>query len=545
MSTSSPRPSGAFRIAAYVAAPVLALGALAAVPAPSYAVDDPSPATNGAAWLAGQLTDGLIFNDQFDFNDLGLTVDAGLGLAETGDDATVSTIAGALAPVITEYYTYDVAAGKTHVSAGSLAKAARFAQIAGVDATDFGGQDLIAQLDERVSAEGRLSDVFFPEEPFESDFSNTIGQSFAVAALDEADSPEVTAATSFLLDQQCADGFFRLAFSAPGLADQTCDGDPESSASTDVTGLALINLAAISDPSPQVEQAITDGVTWLLETQGADGSWASDDAITDPNANSTGLAGWALRGVDTPEATAAATEAATYLRTLQADDFAPCTTGLTGDTGVVAYDPAALSKGRAEGITEDVQDQFRRATAQALPALLTAPAADTATFRTDPVFAQPRSTQILDASNLAPGRTVCFAGPGARVLDNADATGFVLNGVTLPAGTAKRVYRLRDSDGVAGVYVFRALGKKKFTVTPRAKRVPVNRKQRITVRGLVRGESLTVRYQGRVIDRAVARKRTYTTRFDVVRTKGKQRVQVFGEFGNRNGATTFRVTKRR
>ena len=68
------------RLAAF-ATPVIALSLVAAPT--SYA--DPTPSGgSGTSWLAGQLTSGVVHNDQFDFDDYGLTVDFGLAFAATG-----------------------------------------------------------------------------------------------------------------------------------------------------------------------------------------------------------------------------------------------------------------------------------------------------------------------------------------------------------------------------------------------------------------------------------------------------------------------------
>ena len=58
-----------------------------AAPAPA----DPVAGSTGADWLAGQLTDGLVHNDQYAFDDYGLTIDVALGLAAAGgQDARVA-----------------------------------------------------------------------------------------------------------------------------------------------------------------------------------------------------------------------------------------------------------------------------------------------------------------------------------------------------------------------------------------------------------------------------------------------------------------------
>ena len=536
-----------------VAVPALALSTLAFVPAaPSSAAEpDPTPVSNGVDWLAGQLTDGLMHNDQFDFDDLGLSTDTGLAMAYLDETDTAGDIADALAPRITEYYTYDVGNSDgqlvgTHVSAGSLAKAAAFVDAAGDDPTDFGGHDLIAELEERVSTqpgtEGRIGDVFFPDEAFEADFSNTLGQSFAVNALDAEGSVLTDSATDFLLAQQCEEGFFRLSFAAPDAADQTCDGDAASSASTDVTALAVLNLASQSDDT-DIQAAIDTALAWLDDTQGADGSFGSDGEITTPNANSTGLAGWALG--DAGE-TDAATAAAVWLRQHQADDFGPCTTGLTAETGAIAYDDAALSTGRSEGLDVSVQDQFRRGTAQALPALLWAPAG---IYSTEPVstdgFVRAGSTQPVYADAVAPGQTVCFALCASQTLVHADLDGNAAGTVELPGGSGTRVYDVGLTDGVLGTIAFNALAAEKLGLKLKKAKVAKKKKQKVVVKGLATGESVRVLYKGKVKDEGTAGgKGRFVTTFKVGKQAGKQKVKVRGEFGNRKAAEKFRVKGR-
>ena len=82
-----------------VSVPALALSTLAFLPATpaSAAEPDPTPVSHGADWLAGQLTDGLMHNDQFDFDDLGLTTDTGLAMASLGESDTAGDISDALA----------------------------------------------------------------------------------------------------------------------------------------------------------------------------------------------------------------------------------------------------------------------------------------------------------------------------------------------------------------------------------------------------------------------------------------------------------------
>lgn len=533
------------RLAALVAAPALALGALAAVPAPSYAVVDPAPATSGAAWLAGELEDGLVVGE---FGpDYGLTIDTALALlAVDAQPDAVAAIRTAVEADVDDYVTGEAFGDAGSLYAGALAKAAAFAQAVGADPTAFGGRDLVADLEtvasDAAGIQGRLQDV----SSF-GDFANTIGQSFAVRALTAAGSAEADEATDFLLAQQCDEGFFRLSFAAADAADQDCDADPAAEGSTDVTAFALMALAAQAAPGTQadVDAAIASGTAWLVETQGADGSWGGDAPTTAPNANSTGLAGWVLSELDGAGAAAAAERAAGYVRGLQADDVAPCVTGLADETGAIAYDQAGLTSARADGVGA-LRDQFRRTTAQALPALLVA---QTGSYTSEPTsrsaFVKARQPVDLPVDSLAPGETVCFSRGASRTVANADVDGTAVGRPTLPRGSGTRTFDVTTADGAFGSISVRALDRTRFASTIKARTVAANEQQRITVRGLTRGESITVRYQGRAIKRAIARKPSFSTAFDVTPAPGPQRVQVFGEFGNRKAVEKFRVVKAR
>ena len=91
-------------LALTVAATALAQPLLA--PAAQAATDVPatSAARAGTGWLATQLTNGVIHNDTYDFDDLGMTMDIGLSMDEVGgDQAMVRQIRSALSTRIEEY----------------------------------------------------------------------------------------------------------------------------------------------------------------------------------------------------------------------------------------------------------------------------------------------------------------------------------------------------------------------------------------------------------------------------------------------------------
>ena len=323
---------------------------------PAHADDSASPT---ARWLAKQIDDGLVHNDQYDFDDYGLSIDVGNALHELGRTKDARTVRRALAANIGSYTT-GADFGSSDVYAGAVAKAAAFAQTTGADARDFGGVDLIARLGRRIASSapiaGRLQDKGV------DDYANVIGQAFAVDALTTAGSRKAMRATRFLLAQQCEAGYFRLNFTADKtVADQTCDGGKRATTSapdTDATALAVIALLENPKRSRAVADAIEAALTWLVRTQARNGSFGGGPSTERANANSTGLAAWALGSAGSCDR---ASKAARWLRRL-------VVSGVAGENGAVAYDKNALA-GAQDGISVEERDQFVRSTAQAAPAL--------------------------------------------------------------------------------------------------------------------------------------------------------------------------------
>lgn len=328
------------------------------------AAQDTPRALAAADWLTAQLEDGLLLGQYG--ADYGLSIDTALSLEGIEPhEETVASITQAVAANV-ESYTTGVDFDSQDVYAGPVAKAAVLAQVAGEDPADFGGVDLVDRLEDRVAdqapAEGRLGDDV--TDPKGTDYANTIGQAYAVRALTAAGSAEASAATAYLLDQQCEAGYFRLYFGAPDATDQGCDAASrkDSPPDTDVTAMAVLALAELPEDA-EVDPAVDRAVAWLLAEQGADGGFGGGISTPSPNANSTGLAGWALGGQGEQEAAA---RAAGWLSDLQVSDL-PCE-GKQDETGAVAYDDAALADGRGGGL-DDARDQWRSATVQAVPAL--------------------------------------------------------------------------------------------------------------------------------------------------------------------------------
>jgi len=346
------------------AAATLAAGALisTAVAGTAYA----APAADSGTWLSHQLTDGLVHNNQYKFDDYGLTADTALALSALGgQSAGVRDIRKALAQHV-DSWTTGVDYGSDDIYSGSTAKAVVVAQTTGADPRHFGGVNLVGRLRARVSdtapTVGRLQDRSA------TDYANTIGQAFAARGLSVAGASEAPDAVRFLLAQQCSAGYFRLTFADPTAADQSCDaGDPGSTSApdTDVTALAVLNLEAVPHKTSAVKTAITGAVRWLKRNQKTNGSFGGGTATEASNSNSTGLAGWAL-GIN--GVCGAAAKAASWVRDLQVSGTV-AGTPFAGEKGAIAYDRAAYKAAKTDGIGKAQRDQWRRATAQASPAL--------------------------------------------------------------------------------------------------------------------------------------------------------------------------------
>ena len=513
--------------------------------APAEPASDPSAAAVGGGWLAGQLSDGLL---EGPFGpDYGLTIDAALGLdAAGGREASVQTIASAMAARVGQYvaygYTYEGVDYSGEV-AGATAKALTLAQTADRDPATFGGVDLVQRLDSLVSTDSGTAGRIFDTAQGDPDYAyaNTIGQAFAARGLTAAGSARAEDATAFLLQQQCSAGFFRLSFAAPGAEDQSCDGgvaDGDSPADPDVTSLAVIQLADQA-AEPAVATALGRAEAWLLAQQRADGSFGGGPSTEAPNSNSTGLAGWALglRGHTTEAA-----RAALWVRGLQASDLAPCTTGLTGETGAIAYDAAAFETGGTEGITEASADQWRRASAQALPVLHWAPAAGAAYALTGPAgFVRARSTVSLKVTGLARAADACLsAATGRQALTGTGGT--LRRDVRMPAGTARRAVTLKSPAGTDRV-TLRVLGRLDIPLRVSDRTPRRGTRQYVVARGLAAGEKVTVRYRGAVVARGKASPTgRFRGSFRAGPTAGKRTVKVVGQFpAIRNGAARLRV----
>jgi hypothetical protein len=352
------------RAVAAVAAGALVLGVGTAAPAaagPSAGSPD-----DAAVWLAGQTNgDHVVHNDVYNTDDYGLTADFVFALLASGHTSLADPMVAAIANHV-DYLTTGAQWGAPdEIYAGSVAKGAVLAQVAGQEPTSFGGVDLVRRLEKRVS--GRTPIVGRIQDKAAVDYANVIGQAYAARALADAGSDKADEVRGYLLQQQCSNGYFRLTLPRKAKQDQSCDAGSSAGISapdTDATALAVLSLRSLPTRTKRVRAAIADAVSWLERRQRRNGSFGGGTMTEESNANSTGLAGWALGDAGSCDAAAAA---ARWVGRMQVPSGQ--TGSLQSDIGAIAYNRAALDAAQDAGISDDARDQWRRASAQAAPAL--------------------------------------------------------------------------------------------------------------------------------------------------------------------------------
>lgn len=522
------------RWGALLATSALTLSGLTLVAAPAQAATDARPVTIATNWLQSQLTDGIVIGRYLDgdnevtYEDFGLTMDTGLSFVETGNTAGAEAISDALAPQVVEAYE---SFGTTYT--GSAAKAAVFAAAAGDDPENYGGVDLIALVEANTASDGPIAGRIENVNDGFGD-ANVFGQAFAARALAAAGSAKATDALDFLLAQQCDDGFFRLNFNADkGDPAQSCEdgvGTSVSSPDTDATAIAVLQLTEVEGHDALVTPALVKAQTWLLENQNADGSFGGGTSTEAPNANSTGLSGWALGKLGEP---AAASRAAIWVRGLQADELTACPSQLSGATGAIGYDAATVADGRADGITIGSEDRWRRTTAPILPVLAYAPAATRALTLTGPSgTVKGGKIVVYQITGVVPGDKVCVTALGIKRPVVAGADGTTRVAFTMPRTSGSRTVTVRDR-GVNTVAVQTSfLGAKTFAVTApatakRGTSVPV------VVKGLAPGESVRITRNGvKVRTGFASTKGTFSTTIPVGTSTGKTVIRAFGKYAD-------------
>jgi hypothetical protein len=538
---------------ALLAVPALALSALVATSGPASAATDPAPATSAGYWLGAQLTGGIVHNQEYDFDDYGLTIDVGLAFhALESAGAPHSVVEGISDAIAANLDAYVAPGYGTNLSAGGVAKAMVLAQAAGDDPTSYGGHNLLTDLEGRVATDGaiagRIQDDWDPSEEYAADYTNVFGQAFAAEALDAAGSDDTDAVTDFLLEQQCSDGYFRQSFADASDADQTCDGG-DGKPNVDVTAAVVQALQSQLDDT-DVKAAVDSAVAWLADQQKANGGFGSDADIPTANANSTGAAAYAL--LISGENDAAA-KAAAWLRAHQATNVANCVYYDAADLGAVVYDNPARTSAQGGPMGASLHDQSVRATAQALPGLLAAQTGPgSPNVLSAPGYVKAGGKTSVGVNEATPGETLCAMLGEQSVIGWADPSGDATLALRLPKKAGTNTVDVANAGGKIGDADLTSLGAKKLSVSLKQK-VKAGKKQKIKVTGLAAGESVsvTVTWPGTKNGgsgsgsggQANAKGVFKTTLKAPKKVNGKAKVKVTGEFGNRKAKTTFTVVR--
>jgi hypothetical protein len=433
-----------------LAQPLLIAPARAATDVPA-----PAAARSGTAWLATQLTNGVVHNPNYGgFDDLGLTLDIGLSMDEVGgDSALVRQLRSAMSSRISDYVTGGSYGKPEYRLAGELAKSLVFAQVSGADPRTYGGYDLVTELEGTVQASGPSAGRVVNQSPdpdaqdqYWDDYANTFSQALAVRGLSVAGSAKTAAATHFLLEQQCSSGFFRVFFNADrGAADQSC-AEGTDPVDTDATAFVVSQLAAVSPRPADVDAAIAKAVAWLVATQKADGSFVGSVYTPDSHPTRTGLAASALA---VGGKCVQAGRAAEWVSSLQVGPQ-PAASPLAGEEGALAYDSGAMTTASANGITDGARDQWWRATVQAVAGLTHVRGFAKALTVTS-TGTEPGQPATLTASGGTVGDRYCLTGPGISgsrsVVVGSDGT--LQAKVVLPSAAGRATYELAGRDGSA------------------------------------------------------------------------------------------------
>lgn len=533
------------RAVAAVAGTAVVAGGLMAVAPAAHAATPANPDDLSAAWLVDRLDAQNLFtyeNFGMASTDVGLSIDLLLDLVERGKDAAVVTdIAAAVEGKASTYAahetystTFDCATFTTVPSttvdtyyANATAKA-----LAGLKAANKSGatvDGLKAQL-EHITIDGgpdagRISDtttqggVSRPD----CDYANVFGQAFAVRALDAVGSGKEDAALTYLLGQQNSDGSWNQDMRPVGGA------QPAADPAADGTAIALLQLQQIQPSSgllAPTAAAVAKAISWLLTNQAADGSFGAT-GLFGPNANETGLAGWALGKAGKIDAAA---RAAGWLAAHQSIKLTGCTSGLDAENGAVAYSDNAFATGQMSGITATAEGQWIRSTAAALPALAYLPTRTPSLTR----FVDAGTSVSLPLQGAYAGQQVCVIALGASQRVTAPNQ----LKLAVPAGTADYPVTLVYAGGTATA-TLTALDAKKLKVSLKGK-IKAKKNATVKVKGLAAGEAVTVKV-GKKKSTATANANGVAKVKIKVTKKGKTTVKVVGQFPDRKGKATTRV----
>lgn len=487
----------AHRAAALVAGGALVASGLGfAGPAPvAHAADVPAPeATAAAAWLDGQLVDGLLSGS------IGQTLDFGLSLLATGTQT----------PEVLAKIDAALTAKHEQIASGSPVTAATVVYFQAL--TGGADSDLLQIVADNTDASGRFMD------------GASYQQVWAVSALREAGHDEADQAALFLIEDQCDNGAWSW----------NCDEGFDY----DTTARAVLALIpSEEDPdTPGASAAITNASAWLASELSADGA-IGKTPFTPLNVQTTGQVAYALGEAGRPEAA----KAAAWVARHQLVPLSGCPSVVDqAEQGAIAYKSEDVAFARADGeIASPDRSTWTWAGAQGLAGLAYLAASGAGKVTAPTGYVRAGTNVTVNVSGLRAGQPACLAGFG-----NAKRIAGPLSTIVkLPATTGNRVVVLRWIDGSATTTI-KALGAKSFSPRVASARVRRGGLQTVRVTGLARWERFSVRYAGRTVRSGTATSTGIArATFRVGRVKGLKSVVVLGQFSNRRGSTTFRVVR--
>jgi hypothetical protein len=231
-------------------------------PALAQAQVDDGDIEQALEWLKEQQNADGGFSDGFSpESSVSATADVIMALAAGGEDAGLVQLGDGASPVVFLYK--EVQAGSVE-GVGTLAKVSLAVVAVGLDPTDFGGRDLIGELEAAYDADtGSYGGSIFD-------------QALVMLTLANADRAVPAEAVDYLLAHQTEDGAWSFT------------GDTaENSGDTNTTALVIQALAATGNED-KTEQALE----YLRGIQNEDGGWPyqnPSDFGTETDANSTAL----------------------------------------------------------------------------------------------------------------------------------------------------------------------------------------------------------------------------------------------------------------
>ncbi|WP_375487053.1 prenyltransferase/squalene oxidase repeat-containing protein [uncultured Jatrophihabitans sp.] len=279
-------------------------------------------ASDGSSLAKNGYYDSFVVEKGNDYADFGLTLDGAFALAATGtDDAALAKIVKFFNTNTKDGAGRDALGwtgiGTEYASGGSIGKEALLAEVTGYDPRDFGGKDLIAELDKAVCTEA--SDACAGKGNYlyaQSTFSQALG---VIAQLRAGDTTGAASPIAFLEStQDDKTGAF------PSIIPSTGDSEVDS------TAMAAMALDLVH--SDAADAAVRKAVAWLATQQKADGGFpgASGDST---NSAALAIQGLSLGGSAYRDEIA---KASAFLARLQNKDGGFAVTADGGDSDVRA-----------------------------------------------------------------------------------------------------------------------------------------------------------------------------------------------------------------